>query len=160
MHSDRVPWYAIAGGIALAIALSGAARARRNLAFHKPVQISSVLLGDPAGAVNGVVEWGSYAVHTRGRGPAWLSIDLEGTFPIGEVLVFGRGDGYHTDSDAAVAVELSEDGRTFAQASSCDPVSTQVSPCRARIGGAPARYVRVTHPTHLVLSEVEVFGAR
>jgi hypothetical protein len=35
-----------------------------------------------------------------------------------------------------------------------------VSPCRVRLGGAAARYVRLWRSTHLVLSEVEVFEAR
>jgi len=146
--------------LVVAVVAGGAYRARRNLALHKPVRMSSVLLGSPEGAVNGFVEWGSYAVHSRGGGPAWLLVDLEGTFPLGEVRVFGRGDGYHTDSPSPITVELSGDGLTFTRAAVCDRVVTQVSPCAAKLGGAPARYVRLTHPTHLVLSEVEVLGAR
>ncbi len=158
--TPRVLRVAIFAALALVTTGSWALRGRRNLALHKPVRMSPVLLGSPAGLVNGFVEWGSYAVHSRGGGPAWVEIDLEGNFPIGEVRVFGRGDGYHTDSPSPIAVELSSDGHTFARAAVCDRVVTQVSPCEAKLGGAPARYVRVSHPTHLVLSEVEVLGAR
>jgi hypothetical protein len=135
-------------------------RAQQNLALHKAVRISSVLLGDAAGVVNGFVEWGSYAVHTRVNAPAWLVIDLERASPIGEVRVFGRGDGYHTGAGTPIAVELSDDGLKFARAAVCPEVVTQVSPCRATLHGAAARYVRLAHPTHLVLSEVEVFAPR
>jgi F5/8 type C domain len=158
--TPRVIRVAIVVALALAVGPVWALRSRRNLALHKPVQMSPVLLGSPAGAVNGWIEWGSYAVHSRSGGQAWLRIDLEGTFPIGEVRVFGRGDGYHTDSASPIAVELSADGRTFTRAAVCAPVVTQVSPCIAQLSGATARYVRLSHPSHLVLSEVEVFAAR
>lgn len=132
----------------------------RDLALHKPVRISSVLLGDPAGAVNGFVAWGSYAVHTRSEGPAWFVVDLEASHRIGEVRVTGRGDGFLTEPGPGMMVEVSEDGRVFHHAVPCPPIVTQASPCRVALGGAPGRYVRVRHPSHLVLSQVEVFEAR
>jgi hypothetical protein len=137
-----------------------AVRARADLALHKPVRISSVRLGDPEGAVNGFVEWGSYAVHTRNDSPAWFLVDLEDTLPLGEVRISGRGDGFFTDERSPIAVELSGDGKRFTRAAVCPPIVTQVSPCRAHLDGAPARFVRLVHPSHLVLSEVEVFAAR
>ncbi len=142
--------------ILLVAAVAWRAAARRDLALHKPVRISSVLLGDPAGAVNGFVEWGSYAVHTRSDSPAWLTVDLEDAHRIGEVRVFGRGDGYLTGPGPAMVVEVSDDARTFRHGVPCDPIVTQASPCRVSLGGVPARYVRVRHASHLVLSEVEV----
>jgi hypothetical protein len=158
--TPRLVRVAIAGALMLVAAASWGLGARQNLALHKPVRMSTVLLGSPEAVVNGFIEWGSYGVHSRSVGPAWVQIDLEGTFSLGEVRVFGRGDGYYSDSVAPIAVELSGDGRTFTRAAVCDPVVTQVSPCRAKLGGAAARYVRLSHPSHLVLSEVEVFGAR
>jgi hypothetical protein len=150
--------------LAIAVALGGSAiafaSARQNLALHRPVHASSVLLGDPAGVVNGFVEWGTYALHSRGGAPAWFVIDLERATPIGVVRIFGRGDGYHTDSSSFIAVEVSTDGRTFKRAAVCPGIATQVSPCRVDLGGALASQVRLTHPTHLVLSEVEVFAPR
>ncbi|HEX7604823.1 MAG TPA: discoidin domain-containing protein, partial [Polyangiaceae bacterium] len=132
----------------LALGVRAGLAASRNLALHRPVKISSVLLGDERGAVNGFVEWGSYAVHSRGGGPAWLRVDLERTSPIGEVRIYGRGDGFHTDSGAPIVVELSADGEKFVRAAQCDVLVTQVSPCAVNLGGAKARYVRVSHPTH------------
>ena len=154
--SPRVAQLAIAAG-ALTVFL---AHARRDLALHKPVRISSVLLGDPARVVNGLIEWGTYAVHTRTNKPAWLEIDLGQPSPISEVRVFGRGDGFHTDTRSALTIEISTDGHRYARVGACPAVVTQASPCLADLGGAPARYVRLAHPTHLVLSEVEVFGPR
>ncbi len=145
--------------IVLAVAVAWRASRERDLALHKPVRISSVRLGDPAGAVNGIVEWGSYAVHTKRDSPAWFVVDLEERHRIGEVRVYGRGDGYLNDGPP-MAVELSEDGLRFGRPVSCEAAVTQLSPCRVAMGGAAARYVRVLHPTHLVLSEVEVFEAR
>jgi F5/8 type C domain len=150
--------------LAIAVALGGSAvalaGARQNLALHRPVHASSILLGDPAGVVNGFVEWGTYALHSRSAGQAWFVIDLERTTPIGVVRIFGRGDGYHTDASSLIAVEVSTDGRTFKRAATCPAVATQVSPCRVDLGGVPASHVRLTHATHLVLSEVEVFAPR
>ncbi len=157
--SPRVLRVGVAAVLLLALVAGRALGAGRNLALHRPVTMSGVLLGNPAGVVNGSVEWGSYAVHSRG-GPAWLIIDLEGLHHLDEVRVFGRGDGYHTDTPTPMAVELSTDGRTFTRAGLCERVVTQVSPCELKLRGATARYVKVAHPSHLVLSEVEVFGAR
>jgi hypothetical protein len=147
--------------VRLAILLAAAAtlvaarsRGGRDLALHKPVRISSVLLGDPAGVVNGFVEWGSYAVHTRSQGPAWLIVDLEAPARVGDVRVSGRGDGFFTEQGPPMVVEVSDDGVSFHHAVSCDPIVTQASPCRVAFGGVPARYVRVRHASHLVLSEV------
>lgn len=130
----------------------------RNLALRKPVRMSSVLIGAPTGAVNGAVEWGSYAVHSR-RGPTWLEIDLNTVASVGIVRVVGRGDGFHTEIKPMI-IEHSLDGHAFMKAARCGTVLTQVAPCVVDLQGAQARYVRIAHPTHLVLSEVEVFPAQ
>jgi hypothetical protein len=131
-----------------------------NLAVGKPVRVSSVRLGDPAGAVNGLVEWGSIAVHTRTDSPAWLVIDLQGTHSIGEVRLFNRGDGYYDERSAQIAVEVAPDGGGYRRVGACREIFTQAAPCVVDIGGAPARYVRLVHRSHLVLSEVEVIEAQ
>jgi hypothetical protein len=110
--------------------------------------------------VNGVVEWGAYALHTRHDAGAWVTVDLEGAFRIDEVRYYGRGDGFFGEDATPVAVELSMDGRTFRQAGVCDPIVTQASPCQVRPASARARYVRLKHPGYLVVSELEVYGAR
>lgn len=157
--SPRLAQAAIVTAVAGAGAVAFQRDAGRNLALHRPVTMSSVLLGEPAAAVNGVVEWGAYAVHSR-NGRTTFQIDLQQTAPLDEVRIFGRGDGYHLDSPDPIVVEISSDGQAFIRAAVCPRAVTQVAPCHARIGGASARYVRLLHPSHLVLSEVEVFGAR
>src|ERR1700722_19112259 len=82
------PWV-----IRLALACGAAAlvagRARQNLALHRPVTSSSVRWGDPAGVVNGVVEWGAYALHTRHDHGAWVTVDLGRSFRVDEVRYYG-----------------------------------------------------------------------
>lgn len=137
----------------------GLARARQNLALHKPVTASSARFGAPSAVVNGVVEWGNYALHTAHERPALVMVDLEGTFRVDEVRVYGRGDGSFGEDAPPLAVELSLDGRTFAPAGTCNGIFTQVSPCHVWPHGTPARYVRLKYP-YIVVSELEVYGAR
>jgi hypothetical protein len=154
--------------LALALVLGGAVgllvgRARRNLALHRPATSSSARFGEAAGLVNGVLEWGNYALHTQHDQHlhgAWAMVDLQGTYRIDEVRVFGRGDGYLGEQGIGNTVSLSLDGKTWKPAGTCDVLVTQVTPCHVRPGGTPARYVRVEHPDCLVLSEIEVYGAR
>ena len=151
------PWL-LTLAFVLAVAAAWRMDARRDLALHKPVRASGVRLGDPEGVVNGLVEWGTYAFHSERGTPAWLTIDLEAPHRIGEVRVFGRGDGYLTTAPVMV-VDLSDDGVHFGQPRPCGAILTQASPCAVAFGGVAARYVRV-RATVLVLSEVEVHEAR
>ncbi len=145
--------------VASVVVLLTFGRARQNIARGRPVTASSARFGHPSAVVNGVVEWGSYALHTGADRPAWFKIDLEGTHRIEEVRVYGRGDALLNEDAPPVPVELSLDGQTWTRAGACEGVFTQASPCRIEAGGAPARYVRLTYP-YLVLSEVEVFETR
>jgi hypothetical protein len=154
----RSAWLAL-GAASIAALLAGC-RGRENLARGRPVRISSVRLGDPAGVVNGFVEWGSYAVHTKNDAPAWLTIDLGGAFPVGAVTIAGRGDGFLDERSAQITVEISSDGKAFRRVGACREIFTQAAPCEVSAGGAEARHVRLVHRSHLVLSEVEVFAAR
>lgn len=130
-----------------------------NLARGKPVVVSSVLFGDPGAVVNGWVEWGAYAVHTRNDAPAWMWIDLEAPARVAAVHISGRGDGFFADG-TPLRVEVSADGTTFTRVGACRGRITQIVPCRIEVGGLEARYVRFVHRTHIALSEVEVFGIR
>jgi hypothetical protein len=144
---------------AAAVALT-LGRARKNLALHKPCTASSVRFGDPRAVVNGVVEWGNFALHTRPDRPAaWVMVDLQGTFRIDEVRVYPRGDELTGEEAAPLNVEISLDGSSFKVAGACVHVFSQVSPCKVRLGGASGRYVRLSYP-NLALSEIEVFEAR
>lgn len=117
-------------------------------------------LGDPAGLVNGFVEYGGYALHTKNDSPAWVRIDLQAIHRLGEIRLYSRGDGFLDERGAQVAVELSEDGRTYRRAGACDGLFSQLSPCVVDARRASARYVQVTHRSLLVLSEIEVAEAR
>lgn len=143
---------------ALALLLTFA-RARQNIARNRPATASSTRFGHPSAVVNGVVEWGSYALHTQADRPAWFMVDLQGTHRIDEVRVYGRGDALLNEDAPPVPVEVSLDAHTWKQVGACEGVFTQASPCQVHAGGAPARYVRLTYP-YLVLSEVEVFETR
>jgi hypothetical protein len=150
------------GKVALSVAAAAAivfAPTRRNLALHKPVEASSVRLGHPSSLVNGAVEWGSYALHTQTERPAHVTIDLEGIHRLGEVRVYGRGDGFHVDTTPRVMVKTSLDGRSFRHGATCNEFPMQASPCRVDLRGVTARYVRL-EDSFLVLSEIEVFEAR
>jgi hypothetical protein len=150
------------GKLALVVVAAAAfvfAPMRRNLALHKPVTASSARIGYPSSIVNGAVEWGSYGLHTQTDRPAHVTVDLEKTYRLGEVRVFGRGDAYFSDTTAHVLVKVSLDGRSFRHVATCDGLSIQASPCRVDLRGVPARYVRL-EDAFLVLSEIEVFEAR
>jgi hypothetical protein len=153
------PWAIRLAIVVLALALA-LAHARRNLALRRPVTASSARFGLPAAVVNGLVEWGLFGLHTGHDRPAWITVDLEGDRRIDEVRTYGRGDGDLSEKGPSMIVELSMDGRTFHQAGVCEPFVSQASPCHVWPGGARARYVRLSHPDLLVVSEIEVYGAR
>lgn len=154
--------------LAIALFLGAAAlfavfRGGRNIAVGRPITASSVRLGDPRGLVNGFVEYGGYALHTKTETPAWVRVDLESSRSIAEIRIYSRGDGYLDVRDAQLAIDVSEDGVTYRRAGRCTEVFSQLSPCvvDAR-DGAPAlrgRYVLVTRSGALVLSEIEVIEA-
>jgi hypothetical protein len=144
--------------LAVAILAFTLGRARKNLALHKPCTASSIHWGDPSAVVNGVVEWGSFALHTETDRPAWIKVDLQGTFRLDEVRVFSRGDELIGEGGDPLPVEVSLDGTTFKEVGRCTPIFSQASPCVVRPGGEPARYVRLTYP-FLAICELEVYGA-
>ncbi len=145
--------------VAALVVILTAARARQNLALHRPVTVSSTRFGDASAVVNGVIEWGSYALHTKPDRPAWFTVDLQGEHPIGEIRIFGRGDALLNEDAPPLLVETSLDNRTFQRVGTCDAVYTQASPCHVYPTGVSARYVRLEF-LYLVLSELEVYEAR
>lgn len=135
-------------------------RPGRNLALHKPVTASSIRLGAPEGLVNGFVEYGGYALHTRTESPAWVRVDLGSPHRISEVRLYSRGDGFLDDRSAQLTVDLSEDGLVTHRAGRCAELFSQLFPCVIDARGQTARYVLVSHGAVLVLSEIEVIEAR
>lgn len=131
----------------------------RNAALHKPVAVSSVRLGDPRALVNGFVEYGGYALHTKTEPFAWVRVDLESPRPLSEIRLYARGDGYYDLPSARIDVGLSEDGLTYRRAGRCADIFTQLDPCVIDATGEPARYVLVSNASALVLSEIEAIEA-
>jgi len=143
-------------GVALALVL-WQALGGKNVAWGKPVTASSTRFGYPGALTNGAIEWGTFGLHTNG-GDAWAVIDLGAPMHLASARIYGRGDG-HLTTGLPLRIELSVDGARYTQAAICDKPILQIVPCRVRLDGAYARYVRL-HGPGVVLSEAEVFAAR
>jgi hypothetical protein len=159
----------------LAIAVVGAlgylitkAFSAPNLALNKPVQMSSrrVDLAPPAGlspqgAVDGVKK-GGYDICSNFEVGPWLTIDLQSSYKINKVIVYNRGDCCQGERDLPAVVDLSPDGQQWHEVGRRTTAYTESSPWTLKLGGEPARYlrVRIDSPSQreLVLSEVEVYG--
>jgi hypothetical protein len=88
-------------------------------------------------------------------------IDLLDTYRIQRVKVHNRLDGWYDDC-LPLVVELSTDGKTYADLARRDDHFDSDPPWIVEAGGQPARYVRVrvARKSYLALSEVEVFGRK
>lgn len=157
MARGRIPLTLLA--IVIALASFRIFMGRRNLALGKRVQVAGVSYGSAEGIVNGWVEWGTFALFTR-FGVTSLKIDLEQVHSIGMIRVYGRGDGCAVETSTPVTIEYSADGLEYHKVKYCGPVMSQVRPCTAELPNVAARYVRLSHPRFIVLSEVEVFAGQ
>ncbi|MCC6665819.1 MAG: discoidin domain-containing protein [Polyangiaceae bacterium] len=136
-----------------------------NIARGKPVTASSVRAGTPApsGLTDGSVTDG-YGGHTENDGKAWFMLDLLEPHRLERVVVYHRGDGYHSDV-LPLVLELSMDGQTFQRAAVRDGTFTHKKPWRVQLTGQVARYVRLRvdrkdPSSYLALGEVEAYGKR
>jgi hypothetical protein len=132
-----------------------------NLALHKKVTASSrhpasLAPADNGGLVNGEIEAG-YGVHTGLSGA--VTIDLGAVFALGRVVVHNRADAW-LDDGLPLTLELSEDGSTFSPLETRAAHFTASSPWVADANNRRARFVRVRSDRYVVLTEVEVFGAK
>jgi hypothetical protein len=147
---------------ALLVVVAGQAWAQqpRNLARGKSVLVSSQRPGtpDPGAVVDG---WrgGTFGVHTKQDDPPWIEIDLGDTYRLTRAVIVNRGDGYE-DEVLPLALQLSDDDRTWREIAIRHDRFTQRSPWRLALDGARARFVRVIKPEagYLALSEIEIYG--
>jgi len=143
------------------IALSG----RINVAIGKPATQSShspwSKENDAAGAVTGTMP-ATYGFHTDEEPAPWWQVDLRETYPIDQIVLHNRRDGWQ-DRARSVVVDVSEDGRSWRLIHAGTVFFTagdQGTPLILPLGGTvPARYVRVSlaEKNALHLAQVEVF---
>jgi hypothetical protein len=133
-----------------------------NLALHRPVTVSarhpqSIAPADNSGAVNGVIE-SNYGIHTT-LGNAWVMVDLQSVCRLSEARIHNRADGWFGEG-LPLALELSEDGKTFKEIERRTEVFGAADPWVVQLDGRRARYVRVSSPRYVALTEIEVMGSR
>ncbi|MDP9002472.1 MAG: discoidin domain-containing protein, partial [Myxococcota bacterium] len=132
----------------------------RNVALHKPVVASSVWYtpADGQDIVDGDIGT-SFGIHTQMEESPNVVIDLLDNYRVQRVKVHNRVDGWYDDC-LPLVVELSTDGKTYAELARRDDHFDSDPPWIAEAGDKLARYVRVrvARKSYLALSEVEVFG--
>jgi hypothetical protein len=153
-------WLRVAMSVAVLLGLSIALvrwiRAPANVARGKPIFATSVVLGRPEALVNGVIEWGRFAVTTD-RAPSSVTIDLGRNYDLVEARIYNRGDSY-LDQQVPLEIGISSDGLSYRTVGRCMEFFTQTTPCIVSLGGINAHHVRLSRPSTIALSEVEVFG--
>jgi hypothetical protein len=163
----------LAGAVALlgAIVLWAIGPRAKNVALHKPVQVSSrrpycpPRAGEaglpPSGAVDGS-KTGAYDVCTKSEVRPWLTVDLEEVRPLSRAVIYDRGDCCQGSFDLPAVLELSEDGRSFVEVGRRTTAYSNSHPWTVTLGGKRARLVRLRvdsdEPRELVLTEVEIYG--
>jgi hypothetical protein len=137
-------------GVALAAIVIAAPYVLRgpNLALNRPFQQSSVYKGCGAGGCRDLL------FHTDFEVNPWVSIDLGTVKRVSSVEVHNRAD-CCAERALPLAVELSVDGRTFAEAARRD---ASFLTWKAHFAPRSARYVRLRslHKTALHLEQVIV----
>lgn len=144
--------------------------APKNLAFGKPVQLSSrrPACGTPSpeglpgsGLVDGNKS-GAYDICTNSEVNPWAVIDLGQTRAVTQVKVFNRDDCCWGLYDLPTVLELSMDGAAYVEVGRQSASYTAAKPWIVPIDNKQARFVRLRvdspQPKELVLTEVEVFG--
>ncbi len=169
------------GAVVAVVLVAYAAIKDKNLALHRPVTASSIGGFTPEALpgkgrlerlVDGerVEHWmvgvlvghGMYGGGTERQLHPWITIDLGRVHKINEVVVYNRSDCCWGVADVPVALQLSNDNRTFVTVATRQTEFDDDFPWRQAVGGRRARYVRLWSPSEtpkeLVLSEIEVYG--
>jgi hypothetical protein len=115
----------------------------------------SVAPADNSGVVNGEIE-PNYGVHTT-FGNAWVMVDLQSPFRLAEARIHNRADGWFGEG-LPMTLQVSEDGKTFADVERRTEVFGSADPWVVQLGGRRARFVRVSSPKYIALTEIEVLG--
>ena len=170
-----------AGAVLAVIVAAYALLSDKNLARNRPVTASSIGGYTPtplpgrgrlSRLVDGVtversqpgVEWahGMYAGGTESQVHPWITVDLGRTRTLSKVVVYNRSDCCWGLRDVPVALQVSDDNRTFATVATRDQPFSDDYPWRQALHGARGRYVRLwgpeETPKELVLSEIEIYG--
>jgi F5/8 type C domain-containing protein len=153
--------FAAVGAIVLLLFVASTAWLQRlpNLALGRPVSASSVAFGGtPDKAVDGV-RYGALGFHSDGPSSAWWSVDLGRAYTLERVVAYGRADCCF-DQSVPLAFEVSLDGKKYRRISERTELFTQSDPWLIPGQANIARFIRfrTLRKTHLVLSEIEVYG--
>jgi hypothetical protein len=162
IRASRFLRVGIAGAAVVALLAWSVMRLARpaNLALGRPVTISgrapqSVAPADNSGVVNGDIE-PNYGVHTT-FGNAWVMVDLQSPRRLSEARIHNRADGWFGEG-LPMTLQVSEDGKTFADVERRTEVFGSADPWVVQLGGRRARFVRVSSPKYIALTEIEVLG--
>ncbi len=128
----------------------------QDLALHRPVTVSSQYPGqgtDHTLLVDGDTE--NLGFHTENNGQQWVIIDLGKVYPIHEIVVYNRADGYQ-ERAVPLKVQVSNDNKHYTQIAERKKTFDKWT-----VKGlhAEGRYVRLenTPPNYFHLAEVEVY---
>jgi hypothetical protein len=134
---------------------------RDNLALHKAVTLSSVhpqSVAPQGGLTNGKVEFG-YGAHTDFQDDPWMLVDLGRPVHIGKIVVYGRGDGWFSES-VPIILDVGVDRAALKQVATRSDIFTSTNPWVIDKLDTTAQYVRLRRTGHgyIALSEVAVYG--
>jgi hypothetical protein len=142
-----------------------------NIAYHKPVTMSSRWPNQPSGsgpeglAPAGLTDGtknGSFGICTREEVNPWAVVDLGRERAIGRIVVYNRDD--CCQGHLPVLLELSNDGTTFTEVGRRTEIFTESKPWTLKLSGKSGRYIRVRiegPAVHVLsLSELEAFAPR
>ncbi|NQT53567.1 discoidin domain-containing protein, partial [bacterium] len=120
---------------------------------------------DAAGAVDGVKD-GKWGFHTLEDKRPWWQVDLGQPVALDRVVVYNRCDNTCPERNRQIELALSADGKSWqvAYRHAGKPAFGGIGfgkPLEVKLGGKPARFVRLQHPTPtwFHLDEVEVYAA-
>jgi F5/8 type C domain len=133
--------------------------APKNLALGKLAMASSRYPSSPPPSAinNGDIE-SAYGYQTQFETNPWIQIDLGALYPVHEVRVFNRGDGWFNEV-LPIKLQVSEDAMTYTDVEERTEPFTRDTPWIAKLDGKPVRFVRVTQERqgHIALTEIEVY---
>jgi hypothetical protein len=143
----------------------------KNLAFGKPVQLSSRRPNcgtsspeglPPSGLVDGSKS-GTYDICTNSEVNPWAIVDLGQVHTLTKAVVYDRDDCCWGQYDLPTVLEISVDGKDYAEVARQTAAYTAAKPWVVPLGGRTGRFVRLRvdsrEPRELVLTELEVFGS-
>ena len=117
---------------------------------------------DAAGGCDGVID-GKWGFHTQNEEKPWWQVDLGKSVALKRIVLYNRCDGM-AGRNAKIIVLLSDDAENFRQAYQHDGSvfygHSDKRAMSAPLGGAKARYVRLTLPgrSYFHLDEVEIYA--